>query len=88
MYRCLPVCISVHHYVPSVCGGQKEVLNTLDLQFYIVVSHNIGAENWKISHYSEPLSHLSKSSITFEFSLIQIFRMKLKHSHVIFYDVT
>lgn len=72
VYRCLPACVSMHNYIPSVCGGQKEVLNTLDLQFCIVVSYHIGARNWKISRYSEPLSHLSKSSITFEFSLTQI----------------
>ena len=45
MFTFLSVSISVHHVHACACGGQKRALDLLELEFYIVVSHHVGAGN-------------------------------------------
>lgn len=42
----LPVCVSI--YIPHVCGARgskKSVLDALELELLMAVSHHMGAEN-------------------------------------------
>ena len=56
--------------VPGAYGGRKKVLDSLELELHMVVSHNIGAVSWTCIlggklKYSYSLSHLSFPSVSF-----------------------
>lgn len=38
-YVCLPTCIYVHKCVPCPCGGHKRVLDSLELELEMTVTH-------------------------------------------------
>jgi hypothetical protein len=40
-----PACVSVCYCMPGACGGQKRVLDALELELEMVVSCHMGSEN-------------------------------------------
>lgn len=65
MYECLSVCISVYH----LCW--KRVLNSLELDLWVVVSIHVGAGTWssvscRSGQCSEPLIHLCSPRNNFQ----------------------
>lgn len=41
----LPECMHLYHYVPGAHREQERALNTMELEFQMVVSHCLGAGN-------------------------------------------
>lgn len=68
---CLHVCLCII-CMPCALGSQRVMVNPLDLELQMVVSYCVGAGTWtlvlwKSSWYSLLLSHLSSSSLHFDF---------------------
>jgi hypothetical protein len=45
----LPACVSVHHFVPGACEGQKAAASDpleLELQTYVSIRVSVGNQTW------------------------------------------
>jgi hypothetical protein len=81
---CSNLCL-ITNYVPSGLKGQKRASDPLRLEFQMIVSCHMGAEDqtrvlWKSSQWSEPLIHLSSLFIhfltCFQLKEVEIFTLK------------